>query len=172
MGRKIVDAPIEDTYRYKSTDAALYLVARANERRVALNITKVQKLLYIAYGAFLRVYNERLVNEHPEAWPYGPVFPTMRKELLHTDLYAITEADVPAEELARMEEDRRFKGIVDFTLREFGAFSAGQLTAWSHLRGSPWDVVSREWGFEWGEELSDYDIREYFRGVVRVEGEA
>lgn len=65
-------AIIQDTYRYKSTDVALHLAAVANERRVSINMTKIQKLLYITYGVFLRVYRERLLNEHPQARPNGP----------------------------------------------------------------------------------------------------
>ena len=43
----------EDKYLYTSTDVATYLVALANERRIFINMTKVQKLLYITYSVFL-----------------------------------------------------------------------------------------------------------------------
>ena len=38
---------IEDTFLYRSTDVARYLVFLANERKITVNMTKVQKLLYI-----------------------------------------------------------------------------------------------------------------------------
>ena len=41
---------IEDTFLYRSTDVARYLVFLANERKITVNMTKVQKLLYITYG--------------------------------------------------------------------------------------------------------------------------
>ena len=72
---------MEDTYKYKSTIVATYIAALANEKRVSVNMTKIQKLLYIAYGIYLAVKDSRLTNEHPQAWPYGPVFPTTRNKL-------------------------------------------------------------------------------------------
>ena len=36
--------------------------------------TQAQKILYCCYGATLAKYDERLTDEHPKAWPNGPVF--------------------------------------------------------------------------------------------------
>ena len=47
---------IRDTFKYRSTDIATYIVALANEKRIAINMTKVQKLLYVVYGTYLRIY--------------------------------------------------------------------------------------------------------------------
>lgn len=73
---------INDTYKYDSVTVANYIIAFANENKFFINMTKLQKLLYIAYGVYLSVKNERLTNEHPQAWPYGPVFPTTRNRLI------------------------------------------------------------------------------------------
>jgi uncharacterized phage-associated protein len=33
-----------------------------------MNMTKIQKLTYIAYGTYLTIKDERLTDEHPQAW--------------------------------------------------------------------------------------------------------
>lgn len=37
--------------------------------------TQAQKLLYCCYGIVLAAFDERLTDEHPKAWPGGPIFP-------------------------------------------------------------------------------------------------
>lgn len=157
---------IEDTYIYKSTDVAKYIVALANEKKISINMTKVQKLLYITYGAYLCVYGERLVDEHPQAWPYGPVFPTTRNKLLKQDLFAITQKEVSSE----LVEDEKVKMMIDFVFSEFGTWNAGQLSEWSHKKGSPWDKACRQRGFKWGGLIPDDTIKEYF-GTIIIIGE-
>lgn len=53
----------------------------AREQNVDLNMTKIHKLLYISYGVFLARENARLTDEHPQAWPFGPVFPRVHKHV-------------------------------------------------------------------------------------------
>lgn len=118
-------------------------MAEANARKIALNITKVQKPLYVAYGTYLRIYGERLVNEHPEAWPYGPVFPTTRERLLHRDLYTVAKSDIQSDTLRSMAGDAQLNEVVESTLSEFGCWNAGELSAWAHSKGSPWDEATR-----------------------------
>lgn len=160
----MADDIIQDTYRYKSTDVALHLAAVANERRVSINMTKIQKLLYITYGVFLRVYRERLLNEHPQAWPYGPVFPTTRNRLLKLDLYSITAQDVPQE----VRTDAQLQEIIAFVFSSFGGWNAGQLSEWTHRHGSPWEKTTSRDGFVWGGAISDDLIYDYFSKIVTV----
>lgn len=159
---------IEDTYIYKSTDVATYLIALANERRIAVNMTKVQKLLYIVYGVYLRVHEERLLNEHPQAWPYGPVFPTTRNKLLKQDFADISKSDVTAEEREKIESDERLNRIIDFVFRNFGGWNSGQLSEWSHSAGSPWHQTTNNIGFRWGDVIPDGLIQDYFTRFITI----
>lgn len=161
----------EDKYLYTSTDVATYLVALANERRIFINMTKVQKLLYITYSVFLRVYNERLLNEHPQAWPYGPVFPTTRNKLLKKDLKSISKDDILSIELEKMNQDKRLNKVLDFVFANFGTWNAGQLSEWSHSKGSPWEIANNTKGFKWGDVISDTLIYEYFCSIINVKKE-
>ena len=48
---------------------------------VSLNSSQIQTILYNAYGVWLATKGERLFEEHPQVWQYGPVFPRAYKHL-------------------------------------------------------------------------------------------
>ena len=52
----------KDNKPYNSVTAAKYLLALAISKRKILNVTKTQKLLYIAYGYFLSKKNRVLLG--------------------------------------------------------------------------------------------------------------
>lgn len=162
---------IKDVFKYNSTDIATYIIALANERRIAVNMTKMQKLLYIVYGAYLRIYGERLLNEHPQAWPYGPVFPTTRSKLLKRDFYLISKDDITEKERDLIEKDNQLERVIDFVFKHFGDWNAGQLSEWSHSDGSPWYQTTNKNGFKWGDVISDDLIRAYFSSIISVKSE-
>lgn len=154
---------INESYKYDSVTVAYYLVASANERRLSINMTKLQKLLYIAYGTYLAVTGSRLINEHPQAWPYGPVFPTTRNKLLKKDLYSIRSTD---ERLKEINEDAEMRSLANIVLTSFGNRSASTLSEWSHQSGSPWDRTVNQKGFNWGDRIPDEYIQEYFNTII------
>lgn len=155
----------KDTYRYDSVEVAFYIVAWANAHKVSINLTKTQKLLYIAYGANLILGDDRLCGEHPQAWPYGPVFPTTRKRLLKADLFKVT-MDSP--ELGGLKDDTYLESLINFVFQGFGSKTAGQLTVWSHAPNSPWDETTHMYGFKWGMEIPDAYIYDYFSSIIKV----
>lgn len=158
-----------ETYKYRSEDVARLIAATLNERKILINITKIQKLLYVTYGTWLRVYQTRLLNEHPQAWPYGPVFPTSRNKLTKSDieLVDITKKDVPEDLL----NDTELSHTIDFVIQYFGNMNAARLTSWSHSPGSPWDLTVKKDGFVWGDQISDSLIYDYFFKLVRLKDE-
>ena len=58
----------------ESLQATAYIVKRCDEKGIALNVTKLQKLMFCCYGAVLGKFGLRLIDEYPVAWQYGPVF--------------------------------------------------------------------------------------------------
>jgi uncharacterized phage-associated protein len=67
---------------YDSVSVEELLKALGHESRLHLNVTQVQKILFILYGYYLAKYNHRILTEQPKAWPLGPVFPRVRKKLI------------------------------------------------------------------------------------------
>lgn len=152
-----------ESYRYNSVAVAKYIAAYANDHHITINITKIQKLLYVAYGVFLAVKGERLTNEHPQAWPYGPVFPTTRNKLLKVDLYSISKTD---DDLRSMQSDEDLNALMNLIFGAFGSWSAGQLTNWSHGDGTPWQRTMSSEDFKWGDRIPDNYIRSYFQSIL------
>lgn len=157
---------LEDTYKYNSVDVAKYIVALCNKEHFEINMTKMQKLLYITYGSYLAVYNQRLTNEHPQAWPFGPVFPTTRNKLLHKDFYEITLNDIDNKAKEEMTSDVDFNRIIKLVLNEFGKWNASQLTIWSHKEGTPWFKTTKSEHFKWGSQIPDKFIAQFFNSII------
>lgn len=162
-------AMFKDTYKYDSVVVAFYIVAWANKNNVSINLTKTQKLLYIAYGANLVIQQDRLCDEHPQAWPYGPVFPTTRDRLLKTDFSSITIGNPILE---KVRDDAYLEALVKFVFEGFGSKTAGQLTAWSHRPNSAWDQTTHMSNFKWGNEIPDAYIYEHFSKMINVTSQA
>lgn len=150
---------IQDTYICNSVVLAKYIAAYANNHNFSINMTKLQKLLYITYGVYLAVKGERLTNEHPQAWPYGPVFPTTRTKLLKCCLDDIITFD----DLTITEE---IKSCVKLVFNSFGSYNASFLSAWSHKPNSPWDKTVTQDGFKWGNTIPDEYILPYFKTLL------
>lgn len=154
---------IDGVYKYSSISLAYYIVAVFNEKNLEINMTKLQKLLYIVYGTYLSLFNKRLINEHPQAWPYGPVFPLTRNALLNKDLSAISPSIINKD---KMECDDDLKSVMEIIIRTFGKYNATSLVKWSHQPGSPWDRVVNRDGFSWGAQIPDEYIKEYFDSII------
>lgn len=154
---------ISDTYKYDSVTVANYIIAFANQNKFFINMTKLQKLLYIAYGVYLYVKNERLTNEHPQAWPYGPVFPTTRNKLIKKDFSGISLSDENLEKIAR---DSEMESLMKLVFGSYGSKTAAYLTEWSHKPGSPWDRTVKQPSFSWGDRIPDSYIQEYFKTLI------
>lgn len=62
-------------FPYDSRDVAAFAARCCIAEGYEHNITKIQKLVYCAYGVVLAARGIRLCDESPKAGQYGPVFP-------------------------------------------------------------------------------------------------
>jgi len=149
---------IEDRYIYKSTDVGLMLAAACNQRRIVVNHTKIQKLLFLVYGSYLAVYDKRLIDEHPQCWPYGPVFPKLRELLLAEDFAEVAIGD---RRISKIRNDKKVTDVIDFVLGRFGAWSMDQLVEWC-VNSTPCKATPDN-----GSAISDYVIRDFFNTLIK-----
>jgi uncharacterized phage-associated protein len=148
---------------YQSIILAKYIAAYLNDKCADVNMTKIQKLTYIAYGLYLAVIGERLIDEHPQAWPYGPVFPTTRNVLLKVDLNSIRLDDSDLQEISG---DKEVNSLIVLVYNTFGKWTAAALSEWSHKEGSPWEKTVSTAGFKWGGKIEDEHIKSYFEKII------
>lgn len=141
---------------FKSSDVMAYILYKCKLANHPINKTQSQKILYCCYGIVMAKFDERLTDEHPRCWPYGPVFPrtftAMQKGLLTVGLAQKFEAECPSEVLE----------YINKTIRTFWNYTATQLSKWSHIKGSPW-YKAESLG-----PLDDREIRIFFKGYISI----
>lgn len=147
-----------------SVDVAAFIVKEAATNNYYIDLTKLQKILFACYGAYLSVTGERLCDEHPKAWPHGPVFPLVYK-------FTKKSVDFIQELLERNEDVEEKIGpdkiyILRDTIKFFSQFKAGELVNWTHKVGSPWDIATNH-GQNLQVEISDDLISEYFAKILK-----
>ena len=137
---------------YESIVVASYINHLCDKKAIDVNLTKIQKLLYIAYGICLTLHNERLTDEKPKLWPYGPVFPTAINKFKKDGYIDKNSLDI----------DEKSKEILEYVVNKYGQYSARILSEWSHEYGSPWQQLVYI-GCSWNTEMPDDLIKGYFQ---------
>lgn len=151
---------------YDSVKMGEYLASYATCKGYDINQTKLQKLLYILYGAYLTIQDQPLLNEQPKAWPYGPVFPRVQKKFAKNMDFSSVNVDAP--EYNDIREDTFLNSLIDDVLNTFGNWSAQALSEWSHASGSPWAKALANNNMTFNAVLSPKDIKEYFKTFMNV----
>ena len=137
------------------------LVAKALQwmactHEVSLNGSQIQTILYNAYGVWLATKGERLFEEHPQVWQYGPVFPRAYKHLKKNVGDGKVEFD-----MLRNEYPDRFE-FIRRCFQRFAWTSAGVLCAPHTADGSPWKKTKEENSDKLGVRIEDELIRQWF----------
>ena len=113
---------------------------------------KMQKLVYFAHGWHLALFGQPLMMEPIQAWRYGPVVGSLYRLFRSFGSNPITEhacvisqdGYVPAQ-LANEGLDgevARAKAVIERVWKEYGGFTASQLTTLTHSSNSPWSKVA------------------------------
>ena len=97
---------------------------------------KLQKLLYYAQGVYLALYDEPLFGDEIVAWQYGPVVKSVYETYKSNEADGIKDFDNPIENFSEREE-----GVLQFTYKTFGQFSAWKLVDMTHNE-TPWASTS------------------------------
>lgn len=92
------------------------------------------KLVYIAHGWMLAMTNEPLIYNTVEAWQYGPVIPELYHELKYNGAKPI-EHPILANPAPFSSNENK---VIEFTLKNYGKFSAFQLSDITHAANTPW----------------------------------
>lgn len=123
--------------RINSVLMAKYLIKRAKERSIDLDMVKLQKLLYILDGGLL-ANDVDVIDENCRAWKYGPVYPRVFKSINPPDDFRKNYSKLDISEINENKHSETIKQMVEIVLDNFGEYSSGQLSSWSHRKNSPW----------------------------------
>ena len=106
---------------------------------------KLQKLVYYVFESGIKD-KRRIVNENPQVWKYGPVFPSLYAEMKWHGSEAIYK---PVPEglngpILLIENDDGAIAAIRKIWERYKNYSAIQLSALTHNPGTPWyKIVER-----------------------------
>lgn len=152
---------------YSAKSIANGLLQVAQSRGKNISNMKLQKLLYFAHGFWLANTGQPLIDEAPEAWQYGPVYPSAYHQFKDCGSGAIThpatQVDFQTFSLAPVPlPDEEVMGFLNAVYETYGSQSAIELSRLSHLPGSPWDQARRISNAVFGAQIPDSSTQPYF----------
>lgn len=116
-------------------DLSDYILQRQNPEELEITVTKLNKLLYYSQGTFLATTGKELFAEEIEAWPYGPVVPSVYKQY-KSDINKGMPIIPPTKEISLHLTSDAIE-LLEETLTYFGQYSATHLTEMTHSE-TPW----------------------------------
>lgn len=147
----------------KSVDFAKYILQKANEKNIKLNLTQLQKILYICDGTLL-AFGKNIINEHARAWNYGPVYPKVYK--WYSKNMENPDTNLPDNVVIFIKD--KAENIVTQAVDKFGTWTAAQLSAWTHKESSPWAIALNRNNGKMNSIIEKDDMRLYFAGLLNV----
>ena len=124
----------------------------AREHGSSVTPLKLQKLVYIAHGWCLGLTGQPLVTDQlPEAWQYGPVFPSLYHEFKEfgkdpitsraTDFNIGSSLSFDLVEPSVPEEDINTWALLRRVWDQYGKYGGVALSELTHRLGTPWEQV-------------------------------
>lgn len=162
---------------YSAKQVATEFIELAKAEGQQLTPMQLQKLVYFAYGWYLAITGERLIDERVEAWQWGPVIPSLYSEFKRFGSDPITEA--PSEMyfeglVAKLRKfplasgdarrDETARSIIRRVWEIYGQYSASQLSSMTHAENSPWSQTPDK--DVRGTDIPDEIIKKYFQQLA------
>jgi uncharacterized phage-associated protein len=171
--RAVAQRAAEIGMSYLSPGIANEFVDRALRSNRPITAMHLQKFCSLSHGFTLAILDHPLTADKPEAWDYGPVYPTLYDALKRYGSAPvdslICQNNWASDEKVRGEPVRAPLSeaemqLIDTVWNDYGSFQAFQLSALTHEDDSPWAKIYRP-GIK-HLKIPDKDIKEYFVGLT------
>lgn len=143
---------------YNAIDVAKYFVNLNKE----LTELQIQKLVYYSYVWYIVKFNDdknnivnKLFDERPRAWKYGPVFISIYEQMKFCDKSLVCKAYLKANDVNSKFDDK-VEMILSLVYEFYGKYSGNRLS----------DMTRYEYPYKntkLGDEIKDIDIYEWYR---------
>lgn len=142
---------------YKSTCIAKAFLDRATRENKTFTPMQLIKLVYLAHGWMLALYNRPLTDETIEAWQYGPVIPDLYHAIKQYRGNPVQTIDC---EDAILDDDA--SDVIDQVYQQYGHLNGIKLSMVTHEKNSPWEktwnnnkvIISNDLITDYYQELS------------------
>ncbi len=115
------------------------VLEEAQRQGKSLTIMQLLKLVYIAHGWSLALFDRPLVSQPPQAWEHGPVFPEVYRWFRKFGSGPISEyASTPLGSMIRAELSPEQAGVISSVVKSYGDMHAFTLSNITHQQGTPW----------------------------------
>lgn len=117
------------------------ILYKAFHENIPVTPMKLQKLLYFSYREFLKNTDFPLFSEQFEAWPYGPVLPSVYDEFKSFRASPITMFAKNADGSVSVVSERNAHEAceaIDAVWERYKLWSGIALSNLTHLEGSAW----------------------------------
>lgn len=164
---------------YSAKEVANHFLDLARKEGIDLSPLQIQKLVYIAHGWYLAIYEEPLIDdEYAEAWEYGPVFPSLYHEFKEFGADSIKRFATEAYYIDFLEEwdtSTPFVKENDIETQEFlnhiwklhKELTGGQLINLTHKEDSPWKKTRDRSGNIRNADIDNEVIKNYYKDQLR-----
>ncbi len=151
---------------YPALQVANSVLQLSFEKNILISPLKLQKLAYLVHGWHLASFDRPAINNEPETWKYGPVFP----EIYHA--YKIF-GSVPiskenwevygtADDKVVPEQDTDFHWLLGQVWNLYSPYSGLYLSNLTHEADTPWSSARRKAN----NKLSQEEIKKHFKQLM------
>lgn len=134
----------------------------SQEHGKQLTNMQLQKLVFLAQGYSLAIFDAPLHIHNTHAWQWGPVIPKLYKSLQKYGSGFVAEALQAVDGIAPTSSDAE---IIKAVWEGYGHYSGGQLSALTHRPKTPW---SETWGKEQFAIIDNNRIAAYYKSLIET----
>jgi len=116
---------------------------------------KLQKLVFYAHGWYMGNVRAELFPEDVEAWPHGPVVPSLHREFRDAGRKPIARLGDRMEigedgkvAFATPKHDGSLDGFFESVWNVYGGYTGIQLSNMTHRPGEAWTLVAEQYGYD------------------------
>ena len=135
-------------------------LARKQTHYKEITTMQLLKLVYIAHGWMLGLYDKPLISDEVEAWQYGPVIPNLYKEIKSYGGGPVESINLGEKTDLNEQEKETLQQVFD----EYSGLSGFSLSAITHTKRTPWYEVWHE--NKYNLKIPNHLIKNYYKELA------
>lgn len=151
---------------HPSTQVANAFLDLAQANGVSLTPMQLIKLVYIAHGWMLALYDKPLISDEVQAWKFGPVIPELYRYVAKFRAGPVV-GRLPEPPAPRFDEQE--DALIAEVFEKYGKRSGGALSSLTHRPDTPWAHVWKP--DSWASPIPNSLIKEHYRALADTYGQ-